>query len=661
VLRMVASLENQGEIESKTPVAEAAETAQSEAAPAAAEEIIEYKSVKYLTRKEAIAIDEELMDEDGGWSLPVLMELAGKSIADAIYDAYPPKGAVPHPVNGNCMSTVLIVCGKGNNGGDGLVAGRHLKMYGYDVQVVYPERKNAEPFRGLVTQLKNADVNVNLGMPGGAYGISLVVDCAFGFNYKKPLRAPWDMILKQLTNPEFFGDLPCVSVDVPLGWNVNRGPDEKSDLPILQPDMLVSLTAPKGCAIGFKGQHYLGGRFIPYRMNIKYQLGLFNAPYTETRNFVKLPDQAPASARSEFLKRLVAEGDDEDDKEAAPPPTPKAPSAGAAARQAEAAKLAAKSAAAAAAAAAPVAAFTERSDLRSAVVSDVPDLDMEDAFEDLQTVADAGADADVDADVDVVPEVWRPPVWDEPNDNIQTAIADMNDDMMTILGEKRDGWPAKLRNLMSVQVIPLGWESDYPPDKTTVSKIVYLGAKSLSDKGFDNADLLSEGRLLAENAFEEGGDMEGGKMMKAYANLYGVCDDLTSKKIILEDFARMIKAKGYPEDLVPVPQAPDYGFKDKWSIKITEPPAMGGQEIEVVVRPKQSFKVLANAWLKMNNIPEDNVGDYEFLVPTMPKTWRSGVIDINDEIGDTGLLDGNGFTVVITNPDIEMSLQSAQA
>jgi len=55
------------------------------------------------------------------------------------------------------------------------------------------------------------------------YIIYIHKNCA-GFNYKKPLRAPWDMILKQLTNPEFFGDLPCVSVDVPLGWNVNKGP-----------------------------------------------------------------------------------------------------------------------------------------------------------------------------------------------------------------------------------------------------------------------------------------------------------------------------------------------------------------------------------------------------------------------------------------------------
>ena len=40
------------------------------------------------------------------------------------------------PVNGNVKGQVLVLCGKGNNGGDGLVAARHLKMYGYDVQVL---------------------------------------------------------------------------------------------------------------------------------------------------------------------------------------------------------------------------------------------------------------------------------------------------------------------------------------------------------------------------------------------------------------------------------------------------------------------------------------------------------------------------------------------
>ncbi len=44
---------------------------------------------------------------------------------------------------------------------------------------------------------------------------------------------------------------PVVSVDIPSGWQVD---EEAADPGRLQPDMLVSLTAPKQCARGFQGK-----------------------------------------------------------------------------------------------------------------------------------------------------------------------------------------------------------------------------------------------------------------------------------------------------------------------------------------------------------------------------------------------------------------------
>ena len=334
--------------------------------------------------------------------------------------------------------------------------------------------------------------------------------------------------------------------------------------------------------------------------------------------------------------------ENEDQDKAASSAEPAAPSAGALARkQAQAAAAQAEAAQKAAAAAAAG---------DGEVAGDVPDLDTdEDAVEMPVEMAATAAGP------------WRPPLWPEPNANIQAAISEMTDEVLTIVGEKREGWPAKLRNVVSAQLIPLGWESDYPPDKTTAAKVCFLGAKALYEKDLDNEDLLSEGRTLAENAFEDGGDMQGGKMIKAYAALYGAKGDTAAEELILEDMARVIAAKGYPEDLVPVPEPPEYSYKDKWNIKIAEPEAMGGQEIEVAVRPKQQFRLLANAWLKMNALDEDKLADYEFVVPEQPKTWRSGPIDINDEIGDTGILDGTGFQVIITNPDADMAARSAEA
>lgn len=53
--------------------------------------------------------------------------------------------------------------------------------------------------------------------------------------------------------------IPIVAVDIPSGWDVDKGPTKEG----LRADMLVSLTAPKLCAKGFKGRHFLGGRFVP--------------------------------------------------------------------------------------------------------------------------------------------------------------------------------------------------------------------------------------------------------------------------------------------------------------------------------------------------------------------------------------------------------------
>lgn len=62
-----------------------------------------------------------------------------------------------------------------------------------------------------------------------------------------------------------------------LGWDVEKGSPDG-----IQPDMLISLTAPKKAANHFKGRyHFLGGRFVPLALEQKYQLNLPQYPGTE--------------------------------------------------------------------------------------------------------------------------------------------------------------------------------------------------------------------------------------------------------------------------------------------------------------------------------------------------------------------------------------------
>lgn len=59
------------------------------------------------------------------------------------------------------------------------------------------------------------------------------------------------------------------------GWD----PDEASTDGI-NPNVLISLMAPKRCALRFAGTHLLAGRFLPYDIQKKYELNLPKFPNT---------------------------------------------------------------------------------------------------------------------------------------------------------------------------------------------------------------------------------------------------------------------------------------------------------------------------------------------------------------------------------------------
>lgn len=70
------------------------------------------------------------MSEDIGFTLDILMELAGQAVADTIKLVDTQMvSQVPS------FDRILVLVGPGNNGGDGIVSARHLKMMGYDVDL----------------------------------------------------------------------------------------------------------------------------------------------------------------------------------------------------------------------------------------------------------------------------------------------------------------------------------------------------------------------------------------------------------------------------------------------------------------------------------------------------------------------------------------------
>ena len=230
-----------------------------------------------------------------GFSIDQLMELAGLSVASALTSEYPP---TTHP-------RALVLAGPGNNGGDGLVAARHLHHFGYRVSVCYPRPTDRPLYHSLVTQctalripfIQVEDV-VQTPLEETA---DIVVDALFGFSFKGPPRPPFDALLHHMTastssSTTSTGSTRIVAVDVPSGWDVEQGDVANSGL---LPSMLVSLTAPKLCARFFTGDHhYLGGRFVPPEIIEKYGLNL--PPYPGSSQCVRLGGSGRSSTTSQL-------------------------------------------------------------------------------------------------------------------------------------------------------------------------------------------------------------------------------------------------------------------------------------------------------------------------------------------------------------------------
>jgi NAD(P)H-hydrate epimerase len=123
-----------------------------------------------------------------------LMEHAGQAVANAIAARFKP-----------CAVTVL--CGPGNNGGDGFVVARLLDESGFTVRVSHDCEPKGDA-AAMSERWKGARVAL---MPTALDGAKLVVDGLFGAGLSRPLEGAYAQVVEALN------DLPVVAIDVPSG------------------------------------------------------------------------------------------------------------------------------------------------------------------------------------------------------------------------------------------------------------------------------------------------------------------------------------------------------------------------------------------------------------------------------------------------------------
>jgi ADP-dependent NAD(P)H-hydrate dehydratase / NAD(P)H-hydrate epimerase len=124
---------------------------------------------------------------------------------------------------------VAVVCGPGNNGGDGLVVARHLhsmrRSLGVKEVIVYllaPAEKESGLFKTQLQHCRQAcgdGLSIKSAPPGFDPSIGLLVDAIFGTGLRSKVEAPYSDVIGSMNQSK----IPIVSLDTPSGLDADRG------------------------------------------------------------------------------------------------------------------------------------------------------------------------------------------------------------------------------------------------------------------------------------------------------------------------------------------------------------------------------------------------------------------------------------------------------
>ncbi len=174
--------------------------------------------IELLTAEEMRSLDARTIEEVGVPG-PVLMETAGRGVVRALWARYAERAAA---------GTVVVVCGRGNNGGDGFVVARCLGNQGVDVRVLLlgsRDRVRGDAavhlgaFLGSGGDLLEVDGGSLDGARAAVQGASLLVDAVLGTGLEADVRGAAAGAIEWMNR----APAPVVSVDIPSGVSSDTG------------------------------------------------------------------------------------------------------------------------------------------------------------------------------------------------------------------------------------------------------------------------------------------------------------------------------------------------------------------------------------------------------------------------------------------------------
>lgn len=191
-----------------------------------------------ILNRDLIKKSEESAVLSGAFSFRNLMNIAGNSAAKIINEKYPCKN-----------KKVAVVCGNGNNGGDGFVIANYLYGQGADLTVItpmgMPQTENAEYY---YNQLKFVKFSSEFN-PCEKFDI--IIDAVFGIGLNRPISNELEILFKAIND----SDSIRISVDIPSGVDSDNG---KVYGEAVKSDLTITFIAYKPCFFLPKGSDYSG-------------------------------------------------------------------------------------------------------------------------------------------------------------------------------------------------------------------------------------------------------------------------------------------------------------------------------------------------------------------------------------------------------------------
>ena len=174
---------------------------------------------------------DKLMVKDYNISVLQMMENAGRILANLVLEHHPKK--------------VCILVGKGNNGGGGLVAARYLHNHGVKVSIVLAQKALKTIPKSHLKTVQKLKIPILKKIPK----CDLIVDALLGYNSKGELRGN----VKRIVIEANLSGIPIISLDVPTGYNLQRGKYGKLHI---NPNKILTIGLPKKGMKKLKGLYY---------------------------------------------------------------------------------------------------------------------------------------------------------------------------------------------------------------------------------------------------------------------------------------------------------------------------------------------------------------------------------------------------------------------